>query len=230
MVRFNKGRSDVEPLRTGFLIRGVEIVSERPTAFFLGGSFMESMFHEEERRFVAQLARRLPINVVNGGYSGTTTMRMTTMLIAMIGGLAKPGDVIVASLPMSDLVAATSKGSYWTDVRSHAMLKPPLKSQFEPCILHTRAALEAMAAFCGPMGLKFVLMTGPRRQSDFNTESWSRNIYRRRRGAWERAHIAHLELNEAARGFARASGVELIDTDVEFSSCSEFFMIIFIFI
>lgn len=201
----------------GFLHTGVKPDPSQTNVFFLGGSFVESMFHEEDRRFVAQLARKLPLNVYNGGYSGMTSMQMATLLIAKIGGLSSPGDFVIAAVPMSDLPQLRAVGSYWTKVKSHALIDPPNGSSISPSLNHTRAAWAAMNGFCSHLGVNFVLMTGPRRMSDFNREQWARNAYRRRRASWEEdANLAH-QLNQSARDFASREKIQLIDLDKQFS-------------
>lgn len=201
----------------GFLNTGVKPEPTQPNMFFLGGSFVESMFHDEDKRFVAQLARRLPVNALNGGYSGMTSMQMATMLIAKIGGLASPGDFVIAAVPMSDLPQLRTTGSYWTKVKSHALIDPPNGSTIEPSFSHTRAAWAAMNGFCTQIGISFVMMTGPRRLSDFNRDQWARNAYRRRRASWEEDAKIAQKLNQNARDFASQEKIPLIDLDRQFS-------------
>lgn len=207
----------------GFLDTGVPFSGDQPTTFVIGGSFVEGMYCDADRRFVAQLARRLPFNVLNAGYSGMTTLQLVTCVMNKIAGLSSPGDRILAFVPMSDINPLLQESGYWTSSKVYTPVQPPIESTRVASIEDLAALLAALKAFCDGMGLDLVVGTSPHRVSDFNSEGWVRNLFNRNSSQFMRARAKAYEIISQVRKSTIELGIPIIDLHAEFSDHPEWF-------
>ncbi|OFU54971.1 hypothetical protein HMPREF3120_05280 [Corynebacterium sp. HMSC11D10] len=207
----------------GFLDTGVAHKLGQPTTFIVGDSFVEGMYCDESRRFVAQLAQRLPVNVMNAGYSGMTTLQLLTVVMSKIAGLSQPGDRLVAFVPQSDINPLLSERGYWNATKLYSSVQPPFEANRESSIDDLGALLAALKMFCDGMGIELILGTSPHRVSDFDSEEWVRNLFSNNKLRYENAREKAYEIVEAVRECAEVLGVPLIDLHGKFHARTEFF-------
>lgn len=207
----------------GFLSTGVPIEWERPSIFVLGGSFVEGMYAEEDRRFVAQLARTFPQNVINSGYSGMTTLQLVSALLNKIVGLSKPGDTVLAAVPLSDVNPLLGSQGYWTSNKTYTPIVPGFASNRPGSISDLASLLHILSSVCISFEIDLQLIVCPHRKSDFSREAWVRLLYRRDRARFERARDKAYEIIDTARTVAADLSLKTIDLHEEFHHQGEFF-------
>lgn len=206
----------------GYLETGVEVVPGRPTLFVLGGSFVESMYCPESERFVSRLAQDSGWNVLNGGYSGMTTLQLVVAVLSKIAGQAKEGDCLLAFVPLSDINPLLKQGSYWLSDSTYTAIQPALGSELEPSTTHLSALLKCMESFTRHMGLKMILGVSPLRDCAFD-QAWIRNLYRRNSLAFSNARRVAGEINETVRREAHELGLDILDVDAYLEGNPNFF-------
>lgn len=207
----------------GFLDTGVPRSPEKNSVFVLGGSFVESSYSAMDRRFIAQAARRVEANVLNGGYSGMTSLHMLNTLTNKIAGLARPGDSVLLFSPLSNANALLT-GGYWTDHPRYAQIQPPYESSPPEWGENTAALLSTMVHFCRQVGLRVALAASPRREEvDFNAEGWLRKLHGRKRQSFERMYEARTKVIEDTRDVASAMEVPLLDMHAALGGKAKYF-------
>lgn len=207
----------------GFLDTGVPHKPGQSTTFIVGDSFVEGMYCDESRRFVAQLARRLPMNVVNAGYSGMTTLQLVTMVMCKIAGLSNPGDRLVAFVPQSDINPLLMEHGYWNHTKLYSSVQPPFEATRQAAMNDLAALLASLKAFCDAIGIELILGTSPHRVSNFDSEVWVRNLYSNNKLLYEKAREKAYEIVELVRNWAETLDIQMIDLHKEFHEQSELF-------
>lgn len=143
--------------------------------YVVGGSFVESIYAHPRDRFVARAAHSTTCaNILNAGYSGMTTLHIAVIVFAKLGGLAKPGDVVVAFTPKSDSVSLTWPGGYWTGA-NNTYYSPvvPAKPNTRPTQdTDYLAIVRGIKAFLSTIGVRLVLATSPHRKIDYPNDTW----------------------------------------------------------
>lgn len=100
----------------GFILSGHSLTGK--TIIGLGDSVLECLFVKEDDRFCAQLQKRIrqetsqSINVLNGGYSGSTTLHVLNAFINKVVPL-KP-DAVFLMTGIMDLEAMFKVDSFWS--------------------------------------------------------------------------------------------------------------------
>ena len=207
----------------GFLDTGVAHKAGQSTTFIVGGSFVEGMYCDADRRFVAQLAQRLPVNVLNAGYSGMTTLQLVTVVMSKIAGLSTPGDRLVAFVPQTDINPLLMEHGYWNHTKLFSSVQPPFKATRQASLDDLAALLNTLKTFCEGMGIELILGTSPHRVSDFDSEEWVRNLFSNSKLRYENAREKAYEIVETVRERAKVLGVPLIDLHGEFHTRPELF-------
>lgn len=207
----------------GFLETGAPHKPGQPTTFIVGGSFVEGMYCDADRRFVAQLAQRLPVNVLNAGYSGMTTLHLLTVVMSKIAGLSNPGDRLVAFVPQSDINPLLKEHGYWNHTKLFSSVQPPFEATRQASLDDLSTLLSTLKTFCVGMGIELILGTSPHRVSDFDSEQWVRNLFSNNKASFENARDKAYEIVDAVRESAEGLGVQLIDLHGEFHTRPELF-------
>lgn len=95
--------------------------------FLLGASCIENLYCDQHHRIAQTLQRELFANsldyrVLNGGYSGATTLALLNTLINKILKFRKP--IVFFEIPASDLFAFALREKYWSQHRYFGNLAP----------------------------------------------------------------------------------------------------------
>lgn len=199
----------------GFLATG----NERPAAtrrmVLLGGSFVESMFCAEEMRFASVLERGLPEEwaVLNGGYSGMTTLHAFTQLAAKIVPHVQREDLLVYFVPMSDSSALAAPGLYWSSAKTVTPFVP-VAPNAAPSWAPRDAAERLLSAFLSAaqaFGIRLAVVASPFRDGDFSTDSALRALYKEDRTRYARARWRFQLLREVAQKECAERGIPFFD-------------------
>lgn len=183
--------------------------------FLLGDSFVESLFVEEGERFAAQLERLMPEDwrVLNGGYSGTTTIHLATMLLAKILPMVTSRDRIVFFIGQSDLFALASPGYYWDDASAITPVRPPLNVGTvgtSPDVAASRA-IDALLSIADSFDLNYGVVAAPFRDSSFPGDPVLRAVYGNDRNRYERLTSLRRVVQQEAKRSAERHGKPFLD-------------------
>lgn len=193
----------------GFIDTGAPRSTERSNIFVLGGSFVESLFALPEERFVARAAHRLDANILNGGYSGMTSLQLALVVLAKIAGIAKPGDAVVAFTPKSDTGAMWHPGGFWTGNKTYTPVLPGTPNDRPARSTDYLATVRAIHTFTATIGLHLSLATSPHRATDYTVDTWMH-----KKVNYVRYHeLARLQrkIDARTRAAAKDLGVPLLD-------------------
>lgn len=187
----------------GFLSTG----NVRPEAtrrlVMLGGSFVESMFCPEQQRFASVVERSLPSewSVLNGGYSGLTTLHAFTQLAAKIVPFVQREDVLLYFVPMSDSNALNSPGLYWAASKTVTPFVP-LADNAAPSWDRREAVVRVLSAFLAAaeaLGMRIAVVASPFRDGNFSSDTAIRTLYKEDRTRYARARARFQLLHDVAR-------------------------------
>lgn len=199
----------------GFLATGNERPGATRRLVVLGGSFVESMFCPEEMRFASVLERNLPTEwaVLNGGYSGMTTLRAFTQLAAKIVPYVQNDDMLVYFVPMSDSSALAAPGLYWSSSKTVTPFAPATTNA-APAWDQREAAASLIAAFLAAtqaFGMKVAVVASPYRDGDFAADSALRALYKDDRTRYMSARARFQLLHEVAERECSQRGIPFFD-------------------
>lgn len=200
-------------------IRGRDERGREGRIVFLGDSFVESLFVDEEKRFHINLEDKLyasgfDISCLNAGYSGATSLHLLNVSINKVIPLF-PRCVFFV-VPSNDSVCLGEAGGYWSSAsylspfvsesRSRESIRDEAgtKQEFKNII---KATVRLYASF----GVKVVICTFPHRHESFHDE-W--NIFKfKTESNFKRRSRKRLLINEAARELAISKKYEIIDLE-----------------
>lgn len=199
----------------GFLDTGNERSKAYRNLVMLGGSFVESMFVDELHRFPSIVERALPQDwcVLNGGYSGMTTLHMLAILSAKIPTVMTPGSKLILFIGQSDSNAMATDGSYWSDTKTLAPISPHPVAPFSPWgpKESVKRTIDALLSTAEAFGFEYGVVASPFRDSDFSNDQVLRKLYRRQRRRYESAVERRRFVQEVAKRAANARGRPFLD-------------------
>lgn len=198
----------------GFLDTGNHRPDAARNLVLLGDSFVESVFAPEQQRFASQLERALPPEwrVLNGGYSGMTSLHALAQLAAKVVPMAAAPHRLVYFVPMSDSKALTEQGLYWSTSNTVSPIAPavshaPAWDRRTAATRAIRAVLAAAAAFELPLSV----VASPYRAGDLATDGALRALYRDDPRRYARSRSAFDLLHEVAREECARQDVPFLD-------------------
>lgn len=209
----------------GFLDTGTEHSDDLPSVFIIGGSFVESSFSTEKQRFPAQLDAMLRThNVVNAGYSGTTTLQAVLLILGKIPIYAKRNDTILLFIAKSDANALILDGGYWNNSKAYSPIVPiDFESAWESSGEELESLLKAVSTFAKGIGLNLLIATSPHRNGDFSSDKWLRLAYRRNRAVYEKRVEMRDYLDTQVREVIPGLEVPFLDLSAMFTNRDELF-------
>ncbi|GHD11844.1 SGNH/GDSL hydrolase family protein [Zhihengliuella salsuginis] len=202
----------------GFLITGNTGLRGH-AVYFLGGSFVESMYADEDRRFVSQVERALrdegpSHRCFNAGYSGATTLQLINVLVNKILPVLRPNDTVVFFVPQSDSDVVDREGGYWLKTARHAPIIPVADEKYiapvvGPQFEQTTQLLELVQAIRLTFRINLVLVASPMRNEEPESAYYARRFTA---GTSERVVALRRGLISSVRRYARSSpGLPFID-------------------
>lgn len=220
-----EGTYEYEALPGGFLGSGTELSNGLPTIFMVGDSFVESSFSSPELRFVSQLDSGITThNIVNSGYSGTTTLQAVLLILGKLPVYAHKNDTVLLFIPKSDANTLPLDGGYWNSSRTYSPIVPnDFETSWQASPGDLESLLKAVEVFLKGIGLRLLIATSPHRNGDFSNDGWLRLAYRRNRTAYENRVQLRKSLDEQVRAIASDLDVPLLDLSKLYSNRDELF-------
>lgn len=207
-----------------FLTRGtshgfLETGNPRPDAtmnlLMFGGSFVESNYCHEHERFASRVERDLPRRwrVLNGGYSGMSTLHLSSLLLAKAPMHLPPGSAVVIFIGQSDLEVMGQEGSYWsTKARVTPVQPAPERTEvpWDNMTALTRM-IDAALSIADSLGLRYGVVASPFREADFSTDPVLRAQHGRDRARYRDSYKIRRRIVTATGEAAKAHSAPFLN-------------------
>jgi len=198
----------------GFIITGNTVPENATPIAVIGGSFVESSWVHEDKRFVAQAERMMPgYRLLNGGYSGSTTLQLYNVMLSKIYPIIGDGGTLVFFVGQSDSDVINREGSYWTDARMWS----PIVPAFQPDItvptgvIQIRRMVDIVIETAKTLNINLILASSPYRVGDFSDDAVLRKRFRRDRAAFEAKMAEQDAIREATIEVGLGHSIDVID-------------------
>ena len=201
----------------GFILASGHRSRSGDRTYVLGDSFIECSFVQEGSRICDLMNTQLgqqPGVVLNGGYSGSTTLNILNGLINRV--LPRSPRNVIFALPSNDVLALIEHGGFWNlrDKRYSPIM--PIENRvtgtndFEA---NAAALAPLLALFCQTareFSFNLTLTTMPFVSTDYQKLGWFR-IRHQTEDVYEALVTKRHHVNAILRETAKAQGVNLID-------------------
>lgn len=205
----------------GFLDTGNARPEATKNLVMLGGSFVESNYCAEGARFPSQIERGLPSEwrVLNGGYSGMSTLHLASLLLAKVPMHLPPGSAVLIFIGQSDLEVMEQEGSYWSTKHRVTPVQPAGETPYAPWenLEALPRMIDAALSVADSLGLRYGVVASPFRESDFALDPVLRVQHRRSRVSYRRKYAIRRRIVAEAEAAARAHGVPFLNAHEQMS-------------
>lgn len=200
----------------GFMLSGNDFNygDANKTYIFLGDSFVESMFIQENRRFHSLLEKKLwdsgkKVACYNGGYSGATSLHLINVILNKV--IPSNPDIVFYTLPSNDAFALKVESGVWGRSKVASPFVPH-GTGFENVsfgLKDIRSLIKGVHEVLAAFGIRVVFMTFPHRslyssggvmEEKFKTEKRFLSVL------YDRVNV-----NEILRSYCERRCVALID-------------------
>lgn len=198
----------------GFVITGNTVPQDATPIAVIGGSFVESSWVHEDKRFISQAERLMPGHkLLNGGYSGSTTLQLYNVMLNKIYPIIGEGGTLVFFVGQSDSDVINREGSYWNDTQRWSPIVPGFKSQetLPSGETQVRRLVELTINTARVMNINLVLASSPYRDGDFSNDPVLRRRFRRDREAFNAKKAEQDAIQQATIETGAQHGVDVID-------------------
>lgn len=218
----------------GFILTGNQL--ENPGAkkkvILLGGSFVESLFEEEDQRFPAILERMLgetglDYQVLNAGYSGENLLHSYNLFLNKVIPLLRYTETVVFFTSMSDNRALLSTESYWSKHKMHAPIidsRNNERTQWSdvPDPRPQEVLFRSVLSLCREMGTEPLVVLSPFRQAEPGTDDFLDERFPDAE-ALAKYHSNYSLINSTAFKVAEDLKVPVLDACREFAASPRLF-------
>ncbi|MEU5838574.1 hypothetical protein ABZ820_33580 [Streptomyces diacarni] len=198
----------------GFIVTGNNKPATDTPIALIGGSFVESSFCDERARFIDLAENDLHgYRLLNGGYSGSTTLQLFNSMVSKIFPAVGVGGTLVFFVGQSDADVFNRQGSYWTNEARWS----PVTPGFEP---HEnlpggqdglRQLVSIVIDTARTLGINLILASSPFRNGDFSHDAVLRKIFRRNRDVFNQRQKVREQIREITLEVAREKNADVID-------------------
>lgn len=210
----------------GFVISGNNITETKKTTIILGDSFVTGDYISEQKRFCSLVESKDFSNqtnlfgtILNGGYSGNTTLNIINRLMNVI--LPMKVDTILFILPSNDTQIYRLESLYWNKSTYYSNILPDDPNisfgGFE--LLDVRALnnlLRLMIEISKIYNFNLIFSTTP------FSKDWDNNLFAKDRyksKIWFLESVSTMNrLNDAVRLTANSYNIPLIDLETQLSN------------
>lgn len=218
-------RGEPYPLRTdsaGFIRTGNDIPNPgaKRKIVMLGGSFVESLFARETQRFPSQVEKLLnedglPLQVLNGGYSGATLLHVYNIVLNKVVPLFQYTERVLLFTSMSDNRPQIDADSYWIKHKMHSPIVhdqatdtygPQVPANPQPQF----ALLRSLITLCMEFKQEPIVVLSPFRNAALGTDKYLADLFQTEEKL-SKYRDRYSEINETARKAAMSMSIPSID-------------------
>lgn len=214
----------------GFIINGSRKVgaARSKNLVLLGDSFIESLFVDEEKRINAVLEERFSdFNVLNGGYSGATSLHLLNVISNKVIPLNP--DFVVFFVPTNDQRIRTVANGYWNkDPRLSSVIPSSKASELidDYPVTSFNSSVEKMLEIIhftlNVFGIKHCFGTTPHRQKIHEEDEWFK-IKSLNLRSYSVKVSQRKQVNSICRNFCLERKIALIDLEAELADFNHYF-------
>lgn len=187
---------------------------------FLGGSFVESLFVQEGGRFTDILQNKLheeslDIQVLNGGYSGSTLLHTVNSVINKVLPL-KPAKLVVF-VETNDSRCLRQKEGYWTKDKQLSPILPCLGESERNSEIDTSTVpllLNILSSAAMASKIELFIATVPFRYVNFDEDQLLTQRYTNRK-YFDSIIKDRFAVSDVVRTWTESNDIELIDLEKE---------------
>lgn len=216
----------------GFIVTGNSYANTPNTRrlVLLGGSFVESMYADEQRRFPAQVERMAhesghDISTHNGGYSGSTLLHVVNHLLNKVLQWDRDKLSVCIFPPTNDVLALSREGTYWAPHQHHANVLPLRSGSIVPRPFDTSEATELMQvaiSICQTAGIPVSVVTTPYREDGYEGDPFM-TIRHANSTSYEKENMQMRTYTDAIKQVTLKNNVEHLDLHAALGGKSRFF-------
>ena len=190
--------------------------------YVLGDSFVESSFIPEGKRFTDIMTRKFahtkkPRTVVNGGYSGATSLHMFNTMVNKVQ--PSKGASIIHILPSNDTLCLRKGHGFWneSDQRFSPVLpidgKETVSTDIRENLTQLEGVLKGFAAWAAAFSMSIYFATTPYVQTEYENLPW---FLKRHKvpDVYEKLKAHRRLSNDVMRKVAKMTHVQLVDLEV----------------
>jgi hypothetical protein len=214
----------------GFIVNGSKNGENARTKniVLLGDSFIESLFVDEDKRINAILEKQFTdFNVLNGGYSGATSLHLLNVINNKVIPLNP--NLVIFFVPTNDQRIRAVENGYWNKDQRLSSVIPSGKGlelvddypETSFCS-SVEKMLEVIHFTLSNYGIKHCFATTPHRQKLDEDDEWFRlkSINFKSYGA---KVSQRKQVNNVCRAFCQEKNLSLIDLEAELSDFNHYF-------
>ncbi|MDD2369647.1 MAG: SGNH/GDSL hydrolase family protein [Sulfuricurvum sp.] len=227
----NRQEYKIHTDKEGFILSGNSIDTFNKTTLIIGDSFVANIFVEETKRFCSileQIDNKKKTNffgkVLNGGYSGNTTLNIFNTLMNKI--IPMKIDSLVFILPSNDSQIYRYSDTYWNSSEYYAPILPTNPNQTPGAFgsldsLELVKLLDLLIRACTHFDINLTFGTTPC-ATNFYMSEFLKNKYQHY--AWYEATVNTIKrLNDKMRNAAYFNHVPLIDLEIDLQNNDYFY-------
>ncbi|MGS3142440.1 heparinase II/III family protein [Aeromonas sanarellii] len=214
----------IETDRNGFILTSRALKDNNPLWLFMGDSFVESIFVHHGKRFTDLLAIRSEhVNILNGGYSGTTSLQIINSILNKAIPLAP--EKIFIFIPSNDSRCMKISGGYWNNTKLLSPIVGDIEGDnhdfdFGDNLSQLDLMLNIILDITNRMKCKLYLCTTPHRHSNYASDKYLKTRYPKEK-YFNRISSDRLRIGQHVREWCHRENVMLIDLERDISNFIE---------
>lgn len=194
----------------------------------LGDSFVESVFVDEDKRINAVLEGLAPgFNVLNGGYSGATSLHLVNVIINKV--VPVDPEYVVVFVPTNDQRVQAIESGYWNSDARLSPLIPLRKGEVLAGEYFNHSKLKSVEKMLKLVHLALenfsiphCFVTTPHRQQITEKDIWLRRVGGES-DKYLRKVTQRKRINSVCRDFCRKFHVDYVDLEFSIRENNEYF-------
>ena len=199
--------------------------NKKPLWLFFGDSFVESIFVHNGKRFTDVLAGIFEhVKILNGGYSGTTSLQIINSIINKAIPLSP--DKIFVFIPSNDSRCIKLEGGYWNNTK---LLSPIIGTldgnehefDFGDDLTQLELALNLIKDITVRIGCTLYLGTTPHRHLNYLNDPYLQSRYPNQ-SYFNKISAERLNVGNHVRQWCSREKISLIDLEKEMDCFMEF--------
>ncbi|WP_392462899.1 SGNH/GDSL hydrolase family protein [Aeromonas dhakensis] len=219
-----KDSYEINTDENGFILTS-EKCNKKPLWLFFGDSFVESIFVHNGKRFTDVLAGIFEhARILNGGYSGTTTLQIINSIINKAIPLSP--EKIFIFIPSNDSRCIKLEGGYWNNTK---LLSPIIgtldgnehKFDFGDDLSQLELVLNLIKDITVRIGCKLYLGTTPHRYLNYLDDPYLQSRYPNQ-SYFNKVSAERLNVGNHVREWCVRENISLIDLEKEMDCFMDF--------
>lgn len=216
---------DIETDRNGFILTSSPLRDKNPFWLFMGDSFVESIFVPHGKRFTDLLAKNIQhANILNGGYSGTTSLQIINTILNKVIPLS-PKKIFVF-IPSNDSRCINISGGYWNNTKLLSPIVGDIEGDnhnfdFGDDLSQLDLLLNILLDITSRIQCELYISTTPHRHLNYSLDEYLQTRYPKE-GYFKKISDARLRIGQYVREWCYRENIRFIDLERGMSNFIDF--------